>query len=43
MKISWKREEAVAVEGVWDMGEEVIMEESRMVCIEVNVETRDGL
>ena len=38
LKMSWKREEAEAVEGVWDMGEVAIMEGSK---VQVSVEIRD--
>jgi hypothetical protein len=30
-KMAWKREDAVDVEGVWDMGEEITEEESRII------------
>ena len=31
--IAWKREEAGAAEGIWDMGEVVTVEESITICV----------
>ena len=40
LKMAWKREEAAAVEGVWDMGEAVTVEELRVIYLQVRVGTR---
>ncbi len=39
LKIAWKREEAVGVKGVWDMGKVATVEESRIICLQVRVGT----
>ena len=36
LKMTWKREEAADVEGVWDMGEVRTVDEPRMICLEVD-------